>query len=75
VPGHKGYVAFVQCAEGGIPDPVLVPVSREGAQISFELAKGGCGTRFTGTISQQGLRGRFTGQSESWLPRKNGFWQ
>jgi hypothetical protein len=35
-----------------------------------------CGSRFEGTISAAGLRGRFANDGEvRWLPRKKSYWQ
>jgi hypothetical protein len=70
--------ALVQCAGGGLPASALVADKVDGTRVSFTLPEGlpECGTRFEGTLSAGGLRGRFTEQREAvWLPRKKSYWQ
>jgi hypothetical protein len=78
VAGDRGYFAVVQCAGGGPVTPVVTPVDISGAEISFKLPEGQpeCGTSFSGTVSREGLRGRFMGEKEDrWLPRRKGYWE
>jgi hypothetical protein len=46
------YFVVAQCAEGGVPEPVLVPASVKGRSIRFTLPEG----KFEGAITEKGLQ-------------------
>lgn len=76
--GATEYFAVVQCAGGEPAAPVVTPVQVSGAEISFKLPAGQpeCGTSFKGTVSKEGLRGRFLDEEEErWIPRRKGYWE
>ena len=76
--GGRDYFAIVQCAGGAPAPPVVTPVEISGTEITFKIPEGQpeCGTTFNGTVSKEGLRGRFLGDTaERWLPRQKGYWE
>jgi hypothetical protein len=76
--GGRDYFAIVQCAGGSPAPPVVTPVEISGTEITFKIpeVQPECGTTFTGTVSKEGLRGRFMGDTaERWIPRKKGYWE
>ena len=77
VHGGGGHFALVQCAKGDPAAPVVVPVEISGTVVSFKMPEGRteCGASFRGTVSREGLHGRFAGESaDRWLLRRNGYW-
>ena len=69
--GLSGYVAVVQIAEGAPADPVVVPVTLEGAVVSFEMQSGKETLRYKGTVRADGLYGRF--DNAAFSGREDGF--
>jgi hypothetical protein len=59
VKGRSGYVAVVQIAEGVPADPVVVPITLDGAILSFEVLAGKTRLRYQGTVRADGLYGKF----------------
>ena len=65
---NSGYYAHVQCAEGAISRPIVVPVNVSGNRIEFNVPKSvssnefSCPAgRFTGRIIKDTLEGHFAG--------------
>ena len=79
----KGYFAQVQCAEGAISRPVVVPVVVTGSLVEFVVPPDttpntySCPPgKFKGEISASGMTGSFAGLN--WpgvLARKKSYWQ
>jgi len=78
---QAGYIAMVQCAQGPAGTPFVTPMTLKGNSVAIEIPAREdtlcCAGRFTGTIVEKQLRGRFEGcKSESVvLVRKNSYWQ
>lgn len=80
--GLTGYVAVVQIAEGAPADPVIVPVTLQGAVLSFEIPAGNETLRYRGTVRSDGLYGKFdnlafSGREDGFflLRRGRSYWQ
>jgi len=78
--GHGQYQATVQCAEGALGVPEVVPVMVSGTSISFKITseQSGCPTAsFTGQITKLGLAGTFEGATDypGFLKRGRSYWQ
>ena len=77
-----GYFAQVQCAEGAISRPVVVPVSIAGPFVEFSVPKDltphsySCPSgKFKGEISANGIKGHFEGTNwPGTLKRTNSYW-
>ena len=79
----KGHFAQVQCAEGAISRPVVVPVIVTGSLVEFVVPTESAPNtyscppgKFKGEISASGMTGRFEGLN--WpgvLARKKSYWQ
>lgn len=80
---EKNYFAVVQCAEGAISRPVVVPIVVTGASVEFDLPKEDntslyvCPSgKFMGKISENGMLGYFEGsQWPGFLKRGKSYWQ
>jgi hypothetical protein len=79
-----GYVAFVQCWQGGTTMPVVVPVKVDGDKLSFSIPAPSLGEgEYKGTISAAGFDGTWRrrdtrdGFSEEkiHLKRTKSYWQ
>ena len=79
--GGSQYYVIAQCSEGapGVPEVAVAKVS--GPNLSFQLStntSSGCpSSEFEGTISKQGLTGKFKG-TDNWpgfLKRGPSYWQ
>lgn len=78
-----GFFAYVQCAEGAISQPILVPVSKSLSVIEFvvpvpnEKNSYACPSgKFKGVMSSKGLSGYFEGTDwPGFLMRKGSYWQ
>jgi hypothetical protein len=79
----KGHFAQVQCAEGAISRPVVVPVLVAGSYIEFAVPADSTPNayscpvgKFKGEVSAKGLRGRFEGTDwPGFLKRAKSYWQ
>jgi hypothetical protein len=79
----RGHFAYVQCAEGGLSTPVLVPVSEVGSTIEFIIPPAAeknvyaCPSgKFTGVVTPKGLDGHFERMKwPGFLKRKGSYWQ
>ena len=79
----KGYFAQVQCAEGAISRPILVPVSVAANFIEFivpvkvESNSYSCPPgKFKGEVSTKGMKGAFEGRRwPGFLSRRGSYWQ
>ncbi|HEV8199269.1 MAG TPA: hypothetical protein VGS03_04545 [Candidatus Polarisedimenticolia bacterium] len=72
----KGYYAFIQVSEGEPAVPVVVPITVEGAMVSFNVPDSLGGGEFRGKVSDIGLTGGFGGDRQSWnLKRGKSYWQ
>src|SRR5665213_1126761 len=58
--GGMAYVAFVQEAEGGPEDPVIVPVVQKGNQVSIRARMYNYTMQFDGQISPKSFDGKLT---------------
>lgn len=75
VRSREGFRAFVQTADGLPAAPMLVPVSVDGATLSFTVpATTGELLEFKGTATRQGLSGTL-GDRQLTLPRRRSYWQ
>ena len=80
---EKGYFAQVQCAEGAISQPILVPARVNGLIVEFDvppaLEENGYACpagKFEGVLSSFGLKGHFAGTKwPGFLKRKPSYWQ
>ena len=70
-PALSGYVAVLQIAEGVPEDPIVVPITLEGAVLSFEMRSGKETLRYRGTVRPDGLYGRF--DNDAFSDREDGF--
>lgn len=79
----KGYFAQVQCAEGAISRPVVVPVLVAGPIVEFSVPTDAAPNsyscppgKFEGTVSASGMKGRFAGTDwPGFLKRRKSYWQ
>ena len=79
----KGYFAQVQCAEGAISRPILVPVVVAANFVEFivpvqvEPNSYSCPSgKFKGEVSSKGMKGHFEGTEwPGFLNRKGSYWQ
>ena len=71
VKGRSGYPAVVQIAEGVPEDPAVVPITLEGAVLSFEVGYGHARLRYRGTVRPDGLYGKF--DNGAFSERDDGF--
>src|SRR5436190_13391704 len=74
VGGGNGYKAIVQIAQGSPGDPVVVPVTVKGNDVSFELPPTYHNLKFSGRVSTQALTGNL-GSERVALRRRNSYWQ
>jgi hypothetical protein len=78
--GGGPYYVLIQCAEGRVGGPVLLPAIVDGANLSVTVPKdndAGCpGGEMRAEISARGLNGK-TGRLEwpGFLPRRKSYWQ
>jgi hypothetical protein len=76
-----GYIAMVQCATGAAGTPFIAPIVLKGNSVVVEIPARDdslcCAGRFTGTIVEKQLRGKFEGCNNGpvVLVRKNSYWQ
>lgn len=82
VKGRSGYFATVQVAEGVPDDPVVIPITVEGAVVSFSLRVANNVIRYRGTVRADGLYGKFDNNAFSTrddghflLKRGQSYWQ
>ena len=77
IPGKNGYYVLYQESPGEPEEPLLLPVTVEGASIRFTLPPGDASPgEFTGTLTADGLTGRFSSNGEPVvLKRKASYWQ
>jgi len=78
--GQGNYFASVQCAQGGVRAPIIVKVTVNNNQISFNVPDSNkhlcVPGLFKGVISKKGITGEFTGNNyKVTLPRGNSYWQ
>ena len=79
----KGYFAQVQCAEGAISQPIIIPVRVNGLFVEFDIPSTleknnyACPAgKFEGKLSFFGLKGHFEGTKwPGLLKRKSSYWQ
>jgi hypothetical protein len=76
----SAYFVLLQCAQGRIGTPELLPAIVRYPQLEFGIPANTathCPTGdFRGTLSNRGLRGSVQGKEwPSFLPRKRSFWQ
>ena len=79
----KGYFAHVQCAEGAIGRPLLVPVIVAGSFIEFVVPVESAPNtyscppgKFKGEVSASGMNGKFEGIDwPGFIERKKSYWQ
>lgn len=79
----RGYFVQVQCAEGAVSSPVVVPAVVSGSSVQFDLPAGpgpniySCPSgRFIGKASASGMKGHFEGTDwPGFLRRKRSYWQ
>ncbi|NGY04897.1 hypothetical protein [Solimonas terrae] len=74
------YQAVVQCSEGAVGVPQVVPLSVSGSSVSFTVTSelSGCPTSsFTGVVTKSGLQGSFAGTENypGLLKRGRSYWQ
>ena len=80
-----GYQALVQIAQGELPTATLVTLEVNGANIRFTMPAGGYGdssATFSGTVSAQGIKGRWSdgqlstlGTKDEILKRGKSYWE
>ena len=78
--GGGPYFVLVQCAEGRLGQPQLLPALVDYPRLTFTIPSDtstSCPTgQFTGTISSRGLRGKISGlEWPGFLPRGKSHWQ
>jgi hypothetical protein len=79
----KGHFAQVQCAEGAISRPIVVPVLVAGSHVEFSVPTDSAANKFScpagkfkGEVSAKGLRGQFEGTDwPGFLKRSKSYWQ
>jgi hypothetical protein len=79
----EGYFAQIQCAEGAVSKPVIIPVVVDGTRIEFDIPAhpGTTGYtcpagKFKGEVSAAGLKGTIGGTGwPRFLKRKKSYWQ
>lgn len=74
------YQAVVQCSEGAMGVPQVVPLSVSGSSVSFTITSelSGCPTSsFKGVVNKSGLQGTFAGTENypGFLKRGRSYWQ
>ena len=73
------YFALIQCADGRLGTPVLLPATVDGPTVRFTIpaeASGCAAGDFEGTVSPKGLSGMVKGSNwPGFLPRRKSVWQ
>ena len=72
----EGYYAVIQVAEGKPSVPTVVPMTVDGARVSFSLPGEQGGGLFRGQVTDSSLSGRFADGRAPWdLKRGKSYWQ